>query len=117
MELFLNSCQQTENNITILLDSLLESNSVEDQLIENLLQMNERIKNINNDYEVIRIEFGLHEVAKINEEEYSARQLASQLSVLQLCDILDQFDISYNKNAEKTELEEILTENGMSMHF
>lgn len=116
MELFIGSCQQTDQNITLLLDSLLESEDNDDQqTIANLLQMNERLKQIQQKYDHILQEFGcfrdMNETI-VNPEEYSARQLVSQLSAGQLSDLLYQSDVNFSNKASKSKLEDLVVEHG-----
>lgn len=111
MELFLGSCKQTDYNISMLLDSLLECGGEDYQTIENLLLMNARIKDIQEKYDHIRKEFGLEET--INLEKHSARQLVSQLSFHEMEELLDQFGIFYDDLSSKSSLEELIVDHGL----
>ena len=104
MSLFFTSFQQTETNIQEVLELVLtESNS--EALVEELVLLNQQMSDIRARYEELRTSCGMD---SMNSEENAARLLATQLSIVQLWELLDQAAVSHDKHAAKSELEELV---------
>ena len=106
MNLFFLSFEETQKNIRGLLEELLEA--ADAARGENLVLITQRMSAIQEHYTQTKQKYGLDH---LNEEDNSARQLASQLSDLELRKLLEESRVTFPSTLHKPELEDLVVVN------